>query len=172
MIDCRALQGQPKAMIAALALAMGLALVAGCSQPRPVAPSTLIVPKRIDVTTIDLGGVYDAAAAYANGVGLTPDTAQSNREQGRLVTQSAVCAPNGDQRHTARCVFSFLIAPAPDNPTAVAVQVRVRAAERVPFDPNAVAQQVRVEATLDQLVTALRGRFGTASVVQTDMLEF
>jgi hypothetical protein len=156
----------------ALVSALAALLLAACSPARPVTPATLIVPARLNAATVDLAAVYDAVARYGAGLGLAPDAAQTDRAKGLFVSRRVRCSPNGDERHTAWCVFSFTVGPAPDDPTQVAVGVRVRVPERVEFDPKFALEQIRIEPALDRLVTELRGRFGRAEVRQTDMLQF
>ena len=146
--------------------------MAGCSQPRPETPTTLVVPVRLAVATQDVAGVYDTVARYVADTGLVPDTSRTGRAQAIFTSRPARCSPNGDERRTASCVFSFALAQPPENPDTVAVTVRVRVVERVPFDPKRAEEQIRIEAALDELVTVLRDRFGRADVVLTDALRF
>jgi hypothetical protein len=156
----------------ALVSALAALLLAGCSQVRPATPVTLLVPLRLNVATVDAAAVYDAAARYFAGLGLAPDAAQTGLAKAIFVSRRVRCSPNGEERHTAWCVFSFTVGPAPGDPTQVSVGVRVRVPERVEFDPKLALDQIRIEPALDRLVTELRGRFGRAEVVQTDTLQF
>jgi hypothetical protein len=151
--------------------AVTLALLA-CSEQRPSTPATLMIPTRIGITTTDLGGVYDAVAAYAADAGFPANPSQSSKAQGTLVSQRVRCSPNGDERHTAWCVFRFAVAPMPNNILQTAVTIRVDVPERVDYDATLALHQVRIEPTLDKLVAALTARFPDASVAQTDPLVF
>ncbi len=160
-----------------LALGSLLALIllaAGCahSSGRPSAPVSLLVPSRLTVATVDVAGVYDTVARYIADVGLLPDPQHTAKPKAMFVSKPKRCSPNGDERHTGMCVFTLQVGPAPENPTRVAVSVRVHVPERVEFDPKAALDQIRIEATLDRLVTELRNRFGTAEVAQSDTLQF
>ncbi len=165
---------EPKYLLRVMLLASLLAafLAASCSQQQVFTPTTIIVPARLNVATIDVAGVYDAVSRYAAESGLAPDPAQTDREKGTLASRRAPCAPSADERHSAWCIFNFTVSPAPDDPMQVAVLVRVRVPSRAEYDPSGAVRQIRIEPTLDRLVTVLRGRYGSAAVVQTDMLTF
>src|SRR5579863_9632105 len=109
-------------------------LLAACSEEPPSAPLTLIVPSRIAVNWVDVGGVYDAVAAYAQDGGLPIDPSQSAKATATYTSQRVRCAPNGSDRHTAWCIFRFTVTPAPDNPQQTAVNVKVVVPERVDYD--------------------------------------
>lgn len=149
------------------------ALLLACSAEQPVStPMTLELPSRLAVTGTDLGGVYDAVAAYAADVGLPADAGQTAKARGTYVSQRVRCAPNGSERHTAWCVFRFTVTPAPNNALQTAVLVKVNVPERVAYDPQAALRQIPIEPTLDRLATRLSDRFGGATVAQTEALTF
>ena len=165
---------RPKYLLRAMQLASLLAavLAASCTQDHGYTPTTIVIPVRLNVAVVNLAGVYDAVSRYATDNGLVPDPAQSSKEKGTFVSRRVRCAPNGDERQSDWCVFSFGVSPAPDNPLQTSVSVRLQVPDRAEYDPKSVAQQIRIEPTLDGLVRALRSRFGTAAVAQTDFLTF
>ena len=155
------------------AAAAGLAaLLLACSAQPVSTPMTLELPSRLAVASTDVAGVYDAVAAYAADVALPADAGQTAKARGTYVSQRVRCAPNGDERHTAWCVFRFTVTPAPDNPLQTSVLMKVSIPERVDYDPQVALRQIPIEPTLDRLVTRLSDRFGGATVAQTEPLTF
>lgn len=165
---------RPKVLLRAMQLAglLAAALTASCSQPKVYTPTMIVIPARLNVAVVDLAGVYNVVSHAAVDRGLAPDLAQSDKAKGTLVSRRVLCAPNGVEHVSAWCIFTFSVIPAVDNPLQTSVLVRVQVPEHAEYDPKSAAQQIRIESTLDGLVTALRARFGTASVVQTDILTF
>lgn len=161
------------AKVAGAAFAAALvALMLACSSERPSTPMTLTLPSRLTVSATDAGSVFDAVSGFAADAGLAPDAANTAKARGVFTSQKVRCAPGGNERHSAWCVFRFTAAPAQGNATQTEVSVKVIVVERVPYDPQAALRQVSIEPTLDRLVTQFTRRFGAAAVAQTELLTF
>jgi len=159
------------------ALLLAVAGLAACSQEKPETTlTTILIPNQWTVVAHNSSDVYDFVSGMAADAGLTLDPGNSFKVNGTLTSKRVLCSPNGQERHTAWCVFKMTVSPAPDfnapPPPQVMLRVKIDVPERVAYDKDKALQQVRIEPVLDAFANKLAVRFGAAQVSGNGQLTF